>query len=158
MQTPFEEINDREIIIMVGLPRSGKTTFCKKYLSDRVRISPDDIRLAIHGKPYIQSAEPLVWAIAETFARAAWIGGAKIVIDATNTTEKRRATWTALANDLRATYGFISMNVPIETCLDRAERDGNTKLMEIIEKMSGQYEHLPADESVYIYPEKGGNL
>lgn len=51
------------LVLMVGLPRSGKSTIAR---SGRVPIvSPDAIRLALHGQPFIASAEPTVWATAK---------------------------------------------------------------------------------------------
>jgi predicted kinase len=56
--------------IMCGMPLSGKSTYAKK-LQDQgwVRVSLDDIRLALHGEIYKAEAEPLVWESAEIMVR-----------------------------------------------------------------------------------------
>ena len=81
-----------QLIITVGLPRSGKTTWAQEQKLPIV--SPDAIRLAIHGKIFIADAEPFVWATAYVMTRSLFIAGCpSVIIDATNTTPKRRKEW-----------------------------------------------------------------
>jgi len=52
------------------MPLSGKSTYAK-MLQDQgwVRVSLDEIRLALHGEIYKAEAEPLVWESAEIMVR-----------------------------------------------------------------------------------------
>lgn len=44
----------KKLILTIGLPRSGKSTWAKQQGCPVV--NPDSIRLALHGKAYIQEA------------------------------------------------------------------------------------------------------
>ena len=82
----------RRLHLMVGLPRSGKTTRALEL--GYPIVCPDAIRLAIHGQAFIPEAEPVVWAHAKIMARALFLAGHNdVTIDATNTTFKRREFW-----------------------------------------------------------------
>jgi len=81
-----------KLYMPVGIPRIGKSTWARKLRMPIV--SPDAIRLALHGQAFVALAEPFVWAIAQTMVRALFgAGHDKIILDATNTTKKRRDEW-----------------------------------------------------------------
>lgn len=124
------------LTVMVGLPRSGKTTQVKQMQSDgAVRVSPDCIRLALHGQRYIASAEPVVWAVAQTMVRALFRAGHSwVVIDGTNTTRKRRAIWLSPEWDTQ----FCLVKTPTHECVARAA--GDDELITVIERMARQFE------------------
>ena len=110
--------------IMCGLPRSGKTTFAKGLEPQGwVRVSPDDIRLALHGQPFVATAESWVWAIAETMARSLLIGGRDVVIDATNVTRQERKGWVRLARACDAHVSIEWMRIEPIACVLRSRPD-----------------------------------
>ena len=134
--------DDWILIATVGLPRSGKSTWSR--VQSLPIVSPDAIRLAIHGERFNAQAEPFVWLVAKTMVRALFLAGHEVVIlDATNTTRKRR-------DDLRSTEWwetyFKVIDTPKETCLARATRENDTKIIPVIERMAAQYEPLEVDE------------
>jgi predicted kinase len=49
------------LILTVGLPRSGKSSWSRQQTFPVV--NPDSIRLALHGLRFAPEAEPFVWAI-----------------------------------------------------------------------------------------------
>lgn len=138
-----------KLILMVGLPRSGKSTHALELGFPIV--NPDAIRLAIHGEAYIQAAEPYVWAIANTMARALFNAGHNtVIIDACNNTRKRRDDWTARKLGCRKEdleREFIEFDTSVDTCVARA-MDGREDLIPIIKRMAEQHEHVDADERV----------
>lgn len=87
--------HERILIVTVGLPRSGKSTWAKRQTFPVV--NPDAIRLALHGQRFYGPAEPFVWATAKLMVRSLF-GAAhrKVIVDATNCTRKRRDEWRAL--------------------------------------------------------------
>src|SRR5262245_17860145 len=91
----------QHMVIMVGLPKSGKTTRAReKYQRNGfTRICPDDLRMALYGQRFIATMERFVWAIAETVCRALLLGGHNVVIDATNLTIEGRKRWLLLAHE-----------------------------------------------------------
>ncbi len=122
----------KELILTVGLPRSGKTTWALEQ--GYPIVNPDGIRLAIHGKQFVALAEPLVWVIAKYMVRALFNAGHDVVIlDATNTTSKRRDAWDS--NHWQTNIHVIP--TPKSICL---ERTLNPDLFSIIEKMAEDWD------------------
>lgn len=135
----------------VGLPRSGKTTSARGMKMPIV--NPDSIRIALHGQRFIGEAEPMVWAIARYMVAALFEAGHDdVVLDATNTTVKRRDEWV----DKRWRRMFVPMAADETECLARAARLNDSYIVPIIEKMAAQYEH-PTSEEIREW-EKGSNV
>lgn len=129
-----------ELTMTVGLPRSGKTTWAKDTCCPIV--SPDAIRLALHGHPYISSAEPIVWAIAKLMVGALFEAGhTRVILDACNNTAKRRAEWLSR----RWIRRFKVMTTAPDECARRAIADAREDLLPVIERMAEQHEP-PTDE------------
>lgn len=143
-ETAIQSEYDWILIVTVGLPRSGKTTWAKSQAWPIV--NPDAIRLAIHGERFNAQAEPYVWVIAKTMVQALFLAGHKIVIlDATNTTHKRREAWVSA---IWETF-FKVIDTPKEICLARAQQEGDEEIIPVIERMAAQFEPLPKDEKVW---------
>lgn len=124
-----------KLTLMVGLPRSGKSTLCKRMGIPIV--NPDSIRIAIHGQRFIGSAEPMVWAVAKYMVVALFEAGHEhVVLDATNTTIQRRNEWA----DKRWTREFFIVGPGKEVCISRAAALEDAYIIPIIEKMAEQYE------------------
>jgi|SRR5882672_1452350 len=134
-------MTDKTLILTVGLPRSGKTTWARKQ--GYPIVCPDSIRLALHGERYIQLAEPFVWAIARTMVRALFLAGHDtVILDATNTTVKSRTSWVSPDWKLRLAPILATTSV----CLARAMAEGDAYIVPIIQRMSEQLEALTIEE------------
>lgn len=131
----------KTLICTVGLPRSGKTWWAREQKCPIV--NPDSIRLALHGLRYIQLAEPFVWAIAMVMVRALFLAGhEKVVVDATNTTRKRREAWKSGG---WATE-YIGIPAGEQTCIQRAKDENDEEIIPVIERMAEQFEPIGSDE------------
>lgn len=123
------------LLMTVGLPRSGKSTWALKQ--GYPIVNPDSIRLAIHGQPFIIESEPLVWVIAKYMVNALFIAGHDIVIlDATNTTKARRDEWKSKKWNRKIMVFNTSCNV----CVKRAKKTNTTYLIPIINSMNEKKE------------------
>lgn len=130
--------HDKILIAMVGLPRSGKTTWARRQSYPVV--SPDSIRLAMHGQRFASRAEPLVWATAKVMVRALFLAGHRhVILDATNTTEARRKEWRC---DEWATFWKV-IDTSADVCRSRAE--GDAEILPVIDRMAAGYEPLGDD-------------
>jgi predicted kinase len=126
------------------LPRSGKTTWAKGQ--GYPIVCPDAVRLALHGLRFVPLAEPLVWAIVKVMVRALFLAGHDIVIvDATNTTRKRRDDWQS--KDWTTLFQVIG--TPKDECIRRARAINDEEIVPIIERQAEQFEPLESDELRY---------
>ncbi len=126
-----------KLILTVGLPRSGKTTWAREQGSPIV--NPDSIRLALHGEAYIQQAEGFIWVITYLTARALFFAGhTEVIVDATNITESRRNEWVKRFEDCEIV--FKKFDTPKDVCIERAKKDGREDLIPVIERMGDNLE------------------
>jgi len=142
-----DKIPEEKILICtVGLPRSGKSTFCKEHLSSYPIVNPDSVRLAMYGQRFIVEAESFVWATVKVMIKALFRAGHQIVVfDATNTVADLR-------NDMRSSeYKSVYkvVNTDLEICKQRAIDDGMEDLVPIIERMSAYFDDLTEEEILY---------
>jgi predicted kinase len=120
----------KKLIMTVGLPRSGKSTWAKKQ--NLPIVNPDSIRLAIHGQPFISEAESLVWTIAKYMVKSLFITGHnKVILDATNLTESRRQEWEDDMWEIKYKY----FNTSPEECKRRALNTDKAYLLPVIDRM-----------------------
>lgn len=137
-----------ELAIMVGLPRSGKSTFCKQLMTaGYVVVNPDRLRLALHGQAFATNAEPFVWATAEVMVRMLLMQGHNVVLDATNTHKQARSTWTRMAREFETRLDIFWVNTPIEVCLERNVGAGAVP-EEVIRRMHRNFQSPSDDEGV----------
>lgn len=119
------------LILTVGLPRSGKTTWARS--TGYPIVSPDAIRLALHGQRYFAPAEPMVWAVAHLMVEALFAAGSDtVVVDACNATEKRRAEW-------KGAELHIINTSPIE-CIKRALLNDDEAIVPTIKRMAEEWD------------------
>jgi len=136
------------LILTVGLPCSGKTTWAKEFA--RIRgasvVNPDAVRLGMYGKPFLEFMEDYVWAHVKTQIRANFIYGNKLVIlDATNVSRKLRDTW--VSENYVTLYKYF--DTPKSICRDRAIRNHRNDLLPVIDRMANSLEPLDYIERKY---------
>ena len=137
-----ERIEKPTLIMMVGLPRSGKSTWAREQGVPIV--CPDAIRLALHGHRFLQSAEPWVWAMAHLMVESLFRAGHEwVVLDATNNTRRRRKEW---LNSPTWKVKVKVIDTPAYKCIERAKDEGDLDIIPVIERMAKQYEPAGLDE------------
>ena len=125
----------KKLIMTVGLPRSGKSTWAKKQMLPIV--NPDSIRLAMHGQRFCAKAEPFVWATAFIMTEALFNAGHDIIIlDATNTNEERRKEWYQRFPEDEHDIILQKFDTPKEVCIQRAIDTDQEDLIPVIERMA----------------------
>ncbi len=141
-----------KLIVMVGLPRSGKSTWAKASQEARGApiVCPDAIRLALHGMRFLKIAEPMVWAIAGIMVRALFLAGhSTVIVDGCHVKRSQRDRWQApvdlLVKPAWETW-FKWIDTDQQTCLHRAELEKDTEIMPIIDRMTEEFEGIQTDE------------
>lgn len=151
-------MNTKKIIVLQGLPASGKSTWAKAWVKEdpehRVRFNRDDIRNML-GVYWVPSREPLINAIYDGFIKDAMYRGYDIVIDNMNL---NKDTIKEIENEVSDFNEWISkseldvryeieyksfLEIPLQTCIDRdAQRDnpiGEATIRRIFNKYKSMY-------------------
>lgn len=104
-------------------------------------MNPDSIRLALHGQRFVPAAEPMVWTVAKYMVRSLFLAGHNtVILDACNTTAKRRQEWYDEAHAHGYTVSLQVIDTPVEDCVARAVAEGDADIVPTIEKMAAQWD------------------
>jgi predicted kinase len=140
-----------DLILMVGIPRSGKSTLAAAYQADGwTRICPDDIRWALTGHDHWPPADPTVWANAELMTRALLRGDHRVLIDATNTYRQTRRQWIQVARDFNITAKLVVLDTPLEECL-RRNREATRRVPEDYLERKHQTFEMPTEKEGEVF-------
>ena len=152
MEKNLIKLNKPLIYMMVGLPRSGKSTFVDLNLKEMLPIvSADRLRLLIYGQKFWAPGEKLVWTIRSIIIKSLLEQGIDIVIDETNTTKERRREIIDLAKEYNYSVKAVIIETPKDICINRAKMEGDNNIIPVIERMAEQFEEVDLDEVDYIY-------
>lgn len=133
------------LIVTVGLPRSGKSTWAIRQ--GHPIVCPSSIRKAMHGQRYIKEAEPLIWATAKIMVNQLFLSGHDtVILDATNITAEHRSYW--CSHQWKTIFRFF--DVDELTCRARATEMHDFAILPIISEMASQFEPLTTAELLLI--------
>jgi len=125
----------------VGLPRSGKSTYCKQFIKFRGNhclISGDSVRFALTGQRYNSNTEEIVHAIKYISIKAALLNHQNVVYDGTNTTMDSLKKIEKIAQDYGAKPYFWLFDTSVSLCVQRAMQTKQDDLIPIIVNMGSQ--------------------
>lgn len=129
------------LVIPVGLPRAGKSTWALKQ--NHPVVSPDAIRLAMYGEDFRRELEDWVWMHAKLMVKALFKTGYNVVIlDATNTRKVQRDDWKS--DDWQRK--FYIFDTPVDVCKQRASDTNKPELVSVIEIMAKTFEPVSTQE------------
>lgn len=135
------------MILMIGLPRSGKSTFVNNVLSSAnyICISADNIREELTGDKSIQSNDKEVWKLLYEKFDSAIKNKENIVVDNTNLKIKYRKRFVdpALKNNYFVIYASF-MNIDEDIILDRIEKTNFP--INIYHRMKAGFENFTEEE------------
>jgi predicted kinase len=136
------------LILTIGLPRSGKSTWAMKQGVPVV--NPDSVRLALHGQRMLESAEPMVWTMVRYMVDALFIAGHEFVIlDATNLTRMSRQVWRDYTGEKGIALVYAFSQTKKEECIKRARETNDEYIIPVIERMWNEIE-LPHTGECYL--------
>jgi predicted kinase len=111
-----------KVVLMRGLPASGKTTKSQEYLAygNFVRLNRDDLRDSLFkGLVWSSKREKIVMKVQYEMAKAALDQGYSIVIDDTNLTKYHHDRWKLLADDYQGPFVVDEIKTDYEECIRR---------------------------------------
>jgi predicted kinase len=121
-----------EIIVLVGIPGSGKTTLARTRFPNHSRINLDTLRSRNKEDAEI---------------RTCIMNGKDIIIDNTNTTIKARKKYVEIAKLFGYSIRAIVFQIPIELALERnASRKGKERVPEPVLKMYHRMLQRPTEQ------------
>lgn len=111
-----------DLVILIGLPGSGKTTFYReRFAATHAHVSKDNFR---HHRRPRERQEQLI--------REAFAAGKSVVVDNTHVTRADRAALIALAREAGARAVGYWFDVPVEECRKRnAAREGKGRVPDV---------------------------
>lgn len=130
-----------ELIMLVGIPGSGKSTVSTKYAERGYKVhSSDLIRKELYGMEEIQGNAAEVFQLLEKRTRNDLKAGKSCVIDATNLTRKRRAAMLrSLSKNAERKTCIIVLASPM-VCIERNAARNRMVPPEVIYRMLCTYE------------------
>ena len=135
MNTPDAVHGPKTLVIMMGLPGSGKSTYVRKHLVPQgfQVVCPDAIRLA-HGHHYLAHMEPLIHATAAMQARQHMLMGLPVVIDESTTKGQHFQRWKWLAEDFGYEVRLVYMDTDTDLCHERRATETPAFPQEVIDR------------------------
>lgn len=143
-------MNRPKLILLVGVPGSGKTTYAKEYMQSNINVihlSSDGIRQELYGDESTQGNPNEVFSLMQSRAVEALNNGQNVIYDATNITRKDRSGILSLCPK------FVNIEVhiiwsPIETCIERDAVRERTVGKDIIDRMLKRFQAPYYDEGI----------
>jgi predicted kinase len=131
----------KKIIVLQGVPASGKSTYAKKLHDEdnsKVIISMDALREA-RGTYWIPEQEAYINAVEEFQVSQALKQGLTPIIDDTNLNPKTINKWKAIAGALGAEIEFKLIKIDYHTACKRDEERGNKVGKKVITSFFEKY-------------------
>lgn len=154
----------RKLVVMVGVPGSGKTTLAKKLVDKGFHyLNADSIRMELYGNEAEQGDKEEVFTIFFQRLEMALGEGLDIVVDNTNINLRQRKP--ILERATRFAYADVQLwllDVPLDVCLQRNAQRQRTVPDDIVANMfmelnrSGRPQHAEG-RLVIIRPGKDEN-
>lgn len=143
-------MNRSTLIICVGIPGSGKTTYAKEYInsnSNTIHLSSDSIRAELYGNESTQGNPADVFSLMQKRAIEALNNGQNVIYDATNITRKDRQGIISVCPKFAKIEAHIIW-APIETCVERDLKRERTVGKEVIDRMLKRFQAPFFDEDI----------
>ena len=143
-------MNRPTLILLVGIPGSGKTTYVQKYITEHrstMHISSDQIRAELWGDESIQGDNNEVFSLMQSRAIEALNNGNNVIYDATNITRKDRAYIISQCPKFVKIEAHIIW-APIETCIERDVNRERTVGKEVIDRILKRFQAPYYDEGI----------
>lgn len=132
----------KKVIILKGLPASGKSTWAKKQVDDNPgvykRINKDDLRAMLDSGRWSKANENLILKIRNGIILESLSSGFHVIVDDTNLAEKHITTITQLVKG-KAEVEVKEFECEVEECIKRDLKRLNSVGEQVIRNMYNQF-------------------
>ena len=136
-----------KIIMMKGLPASGKSTWAKQFLRDRnflgekwKRVNKDDLRAMLDESRWSRENEKFVLALRDDLIVLAIVKGYNVIVDDTNYAPKHEESFREVAKRWKVGFEIKDFSdVSPEECIKRDLARPNSVGSKVIMQMYNQY-------------------
>lgn len=136
------------LILLCGIPGSGKTTYAEKMKNSYTyHLSSDAIRKELYGDENIQGNPSDIFTLMQDRAIMLLNNGFDVIYDATNITRKDRASIIAKCPKIAQIECHIIW-APIEICIERDAARKRTVGKEVIDRMLKRFQAPYYDEGI----------
>lgn len=145
-------MNRPSLILLVGIPGSGKTTYAKNYIeqnTNTIHLSSDTIRAELYGNESTQGNPAEVFSLMQKRAIEALNNGSDVLYDATNITRKDRSGIIGVCPKFAKIECHIIW-APLETCIERDAKRDRTVSNEVIDRMLKRFHAPYYDEGIDV--------
>jgi predicted kinase len=136
------------LIVLVGPPGSGKSTWAKQNGHGAVHVSQDDLIDAITPNGFEHVYCPIYSAAEDAVARTALDRGHTVIVDRTNRTPAHRRRWLAFAHQADCPAIAVVMRASFQQCRERnrIRQDRRRLTEERMDRMIAAFEPVRLDE------------
>lgn len=150
-----------DLIMLRGLPASGKTTWAKKQIAESPknstkRVNKDDLRAMLDNGQWSKGNEEFVLLIRDYVIEKALLNGKHVIVDDTNLVDKHETRLRELAKCCNATFKIQDFtDVTLAECIERDKKRDNPVGYEVIRGMYDKFlKPDPVQQKRRFDPEK----
>jgi len=131
---------DDRLIVLQGLPASGKTTRALELVGmGYKRVSKDDLRAMLDSGKFSIDNENFILNIQDIIIDYALLHGQKVVVDNTNLAQKHLNRIGTIADLHMVTPLVELMDTPLDECIERDKNRKNSVGEDVITRMYNRY-------------------
>jgi len=148
-----------KLIMMKGLPASGKSTNAKELTAQGswIRLNRDLLRTMLHFDKWSGFNEGLTVDAEKALARMFLAKGISVIIDDTNLTPKHKAMWLEIAKESNSEMATLEKNTPFNELLIREAKRDKVGL-HVVYRMGFQFEKVPQPEKPFVLCDIDGTI